>query len=53
MYPDQALTFLFISKAFSWAWLSLFQIQYDRNLFLFHLFLKIIMIIFYSYNTLI
>uniref|UniRef100_A0A7I4NNJ2 Ced-11 protein n=1 Tax=Brugia malayi TaxID=6279 RepID=A0A7I4NNJ2_BRUMA len=30
LYPDQALTFLFISKAFSWAWLSLFQIQYDQ-----------------------
>ncbi|VDK75875.1 unnamed protein product, partial [Onchocerca ochengi] len=30
LYPDQALTWLLISKAFSWAWLSLFQIQYDE-----------------------
>uniref|UniRef100_A0A158Q6U9 LSDAT_euk domain-containing protein n=1 Tax=Elaeophora elaphi TaxID=1147741 RepID=A0A158Q6U9_9BILA len=30
LYPDQALTWLFISKAFSWAWLSLFQIQYNE-----------------------
>uniref|UniRef100_A0A1I8ET50 TRPM-like domain-containing protein n=1 Tax=Wuchereria bancrofti TaxID=6293 RepID=A0A1I8ET50_WUCBA len=30
LYPDQALTLLLISKAFSWAWLSLFQIQYDQ-----------------------
>ncbi|CAG9539733.1 unnamed protein product [Cercopithifilaria johnstoni] len=29
LYPDQPLTFLLISKAFSWAWISLFQIQYD------------------------
>ncbi|EFO27540.1 hypothetical protein LOAG_00938 [Loa loa] len=30
LYPDQALTWLLISKAFSWAWLSLFQVQYDE-----------------------
>ncbi|VDM92201.1 unnamed protein product, partial [Litomosoides sigmodontis] len=29
-YPDQPLTWLLISKAFSWAWLSLFQVQYDE-----------------------
>ncbi|KAL4002022.1 putative integral membrane protein [Acanthocheilonema viteae] len=30
LYPDQPLTWLLISKAFSWAWLSLFQIQYGE-----------------------
>ncbi|KAM3724790.1 Protein ced-11 [Dirofilaria immitis] len=30
LYPDQALTWLLISKTFSWAWFSLFQIQYNE-----------------------
>uniref|UniRef100_A0A915PWX3 DUF4220 domain-containing protein n=1 Tax=Setaria digitata TaxID=48799 RepID=A0A915PWX3_9BILA len=30
LFPDQALTWLLISRAFSWAWLSIFEIQYNE-----------------------